>query len=105
MQKILNNSVKNQYFLLGILIITVPFLEFIKSNFYLMNKSLFLNISIFFFILFFFYTLFYVFLKIKISIEEKRLKYILCFSILFWALFQFEAIQNFFIHNKNRQKF
>ena len=87
MQKILNNSVKNQYFLLGILIITVPFLEFIKSNFYLMNKSLFLNISIFFFILFFFYTLFYVFLKIKISIEEKRLKYILCFTWTYFGLY------------------
>ena len=57
-----------------------------------MNKSLF-HINIF---ILFFYTLL-CFLKIKISIEEKRLKYILCFSILFWALFQFEAIQNFFL--------
>lgn len=80
------------------MIISVPFLEFFKSNFYLMSGFIFLNIIVFFLVLFIFYLIFYLILKIKIPSKEKRLKHILFISIFFWALFRFESIQNFFYH-------
>ena len=105
MIKKLNNAMKNQYFLLGIIIISVPFLEFFKSNFYSMSSFLFLNILIFFLVLLFFYSIFYLILKIKILSNEKRLKYILFISLFFWALFQFESIQNFFYRISSIDKY
>ena len=86
MQKKINISIKNQYFLLGLLIITVPFLEFVKSNYYLMTKSLLLNVSTYFFIIFFFYSIFYYVLKKTIPLDQNRIKYVLSFSVLFLLL-------------------
>ena len=73
----------------------MPFLEFVKSNYYLMTKSLLLNVSTYFFIIFFFYSIFYYVLKKTIPLDQNRIKYVLSFSVFFWVLFHFNSIQNF----------
>lgn len=95
MQKEISKSIKNQYFLMGLLIISLPFLEFIESNYYLLSESILFNITVYFFILLIIYSLIYLIIKKKISSEGHKLKYILCFGILIWSLFQFSSIQNF----------
>ena len=44
MPKIKDNIIKYQYFLLGFLIISIPFLDFIKVNYYSLDKVMYKNI-------------------------------------------------------------
>ncbi len=95
MQKLKNIIIKKQFFLLGLLIISIPFLEFIKVNYFSLDKVMYKNILSYFSFAIIVYYFFYFFLKRVIKKKSNRIKYILCFSIFIWGLFQFEYLQNF----------
>ena len=96
MLKFKNYIIKYQEFLIGLLIISLPFLEFIKVNYYSLDKLIYKNILLFFLSASIIFIIFFLFLKIISAQNESILKYVLTFTIFFWLLFQFESIQNFF---------
>ena len=103
MPKIKDNIIKYQYFLLGFLIISIPFLDFIKVNYYSLDKVMYKNILSYLVLTLLISSAFFLLLRQLISNSKDIIGYILTFSIFFWLLFKFEYIQNFLFemgHNK-----
>ena len=63
MQKLKNIIIKKKFFLLGLLIISIPFLEFIKVNYFSLDKVMYKNILSYFSFAIIVYYFFYFFLK------------------------------------------
>ncbi len=63
MLKFKNYIIKYQEFLIGLLIISLPFLEFIKVNYYSLDKLIYKNILLFFLSASIIFIIFFYFLK------------------------------------------
>ena len=95
MNKIKNSINKNQYFLTGFLIICIPFLEYLNVNFNNLDNMMFKSFSSYFLFAIITYIIFILVLNKVTKNELFKNKTIICTTIFFWLLFQFESIQNF----------
>ena len=97
MPKIKENIIKYQYFLIGFLIISIPFLEFIKVNYYSLDKVMYKNILSYFFFTLFISSIFFVLLRKIITNNKDIIGYILTFSIFFGYYLNLKIFKIFFL--------